>query len=206
MPSHRLIPVLDDIASLAAELRACTHCQGLPLGPRPIFQMSASAVILIVGQAPGRLTHAKGVPFDDVSGDRLRSWMGLDRAQFYDDSLIACLPMGFCYPGKGKGGDLPPRVECASLWRPRLLPRLKHVTLTLVIGQYAQTYHFPQDARGLTARVQAWTDDNVIPLPHPSPRNGVWLKANPWFEQDVLPRLREKVLESLAVAQRRRLD
>jgi uracil-DNA glycosylase len=168
--------------------------------------MSPSAPVLIVGQAPGRLTHAKGKPFDDVSGERLRQWMGITRETFYDENLIACLPMGFCYPGKGKGGDLPPRMACAALWRPRLLPLLTQVKLTLVIGQYAHAYHFPGDMRSLTARVQGWQNEDVIPLPHPSPRNGIWLKANPWFEADVLPRLRQKLGESLNLAQASKVD
>jgi uracil-DNA glycosylase len=197
---------MDRLAVLAADLRACTHCKDLPLGPKPIFQMSPSVRVLIVGQAPGRLTHAKGKPFDDVSGERLRDWMGITGETFYDESKIACLPMGFCYPGKGKGGDLPPRIACAALWRPRLLPLLTKVELTLVIGQYAHGYHFPDDKRSLTARVQGWQNENVIPLPHPSPRNGIWLKANPWFEADVVPKLRQKLRESLNVAQAQKVD
>ena len=187
--SRQLIPVDDVIA----QARACTFCDGLPLGPRPIFQLSPSARILIVGQAPGRLTHAKGLPFDDVSGNRLRDWMGIGRDVFYDDTRIACLPMGFCYPGKGKGGDLPPRPECAPLWRPKLLPLLTSLKLTLAIGQYAQTQYYPDDKSSLTDRVKSWSGGALIPLPHPSPRNGIWLRANPWFETEVLPRLREQV-------------
>jgi uracil-DNA glycosylase len=196
-PSRPLIPVVDDFDRIIDEARRCDFCEGLPLGPKPIFQIGRSARILIVGQAPGRLTHAKGLPFDDVSGDRLRNWMGIDRETFYDASRIACLPMGFCYPGKSKGGDLPPRPECAPRWRPRLLPFLAELKLTLVVGQYAQAWHFPEDRITLTARVRTWTDDAVIPLPHPSPRNGVWLKANPWFETDVLPLLKKQVQMAL---------
>jgi uracil-DNA glycosylase len=182
-----------------AEARACNFCDGLPLGPKPIFQIGPAARILIVGQAPGRLTHAKGLPFDDASGNRLRHWMGIERDVFYDSSQVACLPMGFCYPGKGRGGDLPPRTECAPRWRPRLLPLMMQIKLTLVIGQYAHAWHFPNDARTLTQRVQAWSGETVVPLPHPSPRNGVWLKANPWFEKETLQRLRRRVQESLHV-------
>jgi uracil-DNA glycosylase len=179
------------------EARACTFCENLPLGPKPIFQFSPTARLLIVGQAPGRLTHAKGLPFDDASGNRLRDWMNIDCATFYNANLVACLPMGFCYPGKGKGGDLPPRPECAPRWRPKLLPLLHNVTLTLVIGQYAHQAYFPNDPRTLTARVQAWQGETLVPLPHPSPRNGVWLKANPWFVSDILPTLRERVHKAL---------
>jgi uracil-DNA glycosylase len=192
-----LFRVAEAFDSVVAEARQCTFCENLPLGPKPIFQLGIQARILIVGQAPGRLTHAKGLPFDDVSGDRLRLWMGIERDIFYDDSKLACLPMGFCYPGKGKGGDLPPRPECAPRWRPRLLPLLTNIKLTLVIGQYAQAFHFPNDRCSLTEMVRAWDGSSVIPLPHPSPRNGVWLRANPWFETDVLPRLRDKVQMAL---------
>jgi uracil-DNA glycosylase len=196
-PSRPSIRVVERFEDVIAAARACTACVGLPLGPKPIFQIGQSARILIVGQAPGRLTHAKGLPFDDASGERLRKWMGIDREVFYDASKIACLPMGFCYPGKGKGGDLPPRAECAPLWRQRLLSPLNHIKLTLVIGQYAHAWHFPYDARALTERVRTWNGETVVPLPHPSPRNGVWLKANPWFDAQVLPRLRERVQEAL---------
>jgi uracil-DNA glycosylase len=200
-----LIHVTETLKALVAQVRACSHCEGLPLGPKPIFQLGANARILIVGQAPGRLTHAKGLPFDDASGNRLRQWMGIDRATFYDPQKIACLPMGFCYPGKGKGGDLPPRAECATLWRGKMLARLRQVRLTLLLGQYAQAWHFPDDARSLTERVQSWGEETIVPLPHPSPRNGVWLKANPWFAVDVLPRL-QRVVQKALVAQGLTLD
>jgi uracil-DNA glycosylase len=189
--------VAEDVEALLQEVRQCNICQGLPLGPKPILQMAPAARILIAGQAPGRLTHAKGVPFDDVSGDRLRQWMGIDRTTFYDPTRIACLPMGFCFPGIGKGGDLPPRAECAPRWRNRLLSLLPNIRLTLVIGQYAQGWHFPDDRRSLTQRVQQSGDGHTIPLPHPSPRNGFWLRANPWFETDVLPLLRKRVQMAL---------
>jgi uracil-DNA glycosylase len=189
--------VAEDVEALLQEVRQCNICQGLPLGPKPILQMAPAARILIAGQAPGRLTHAKGVPFDDVSGDRLRQWMGIDRTTFYDPTRIACLPMGFCFPGTGKGGDLPPRAECAPRWRNRLLSLLPNIRLTLVIGQYAQGWHFPDDRRSLTQRVQQSGYGHTIPLPHPSPRNGFWLRANPWFETDVLPLLRKRVQMAL---------
>jgi uracil-DNA glycosylase len=196
--SRRLIHMPDSFTRTVAEVRACTFCAGLPLGPRPIFQIGETARVLIVGQAPGRLTHAKGLPFDDASGNRLRDWMQVSRETFYDSARIACLPMGFCYPGKGKGGDLPPRPECAPRWRPVLLPLLRQVRLTLVIGQYAHARYFANDPRNLTDRVKLWRGEHIVPLPHPSPRNGIWLKANPWFETDILPKLREVVRDCLA--------
>lgn len=191
------------LATLLAEVRACTKCSAyLPLGPRPVVQMQAAARILIAGQAPGRKVHATGVPFDDASGDRLRDWLGISRDVFYDAGKVAILPMGFCYPGTGRSGDLPPRQECAPAWRGALLSRLKRLQLTLVIGQYAQTYHLPDEGTTLTATVQAWRRNwpRVLPLPHPSPRNNIWLKRNPWFEQEVLPALRARVVEVLAHA------
>lgn len=189
------------LEKLCAEVRACTLCAGLPLGPRPIFQISATSRILIAGQAPGRITHAKGIPFDDPSGNRLRDWLGVTREVFYDPRLFAIVPMGFCYPGTAKGGDLPPRPECAPAWRSRLLSHLSQLRLTLVIGHYAQAWHGAGDgARTLTERVrnQNLVDAPAIALPHPSPRNGVWLKANPWFADNVLPHLRNRVRQALA--------
>ncbi len=185
-----------DAEALAADIRACTICHDLPLGPKPIFKLSSKARILIVGQAPGRLTHAAGLPFDDVSGDRLRDWMGVDRATFYDDPRIGILPMGFCYPGKGSGGDLPPRTECAEAWRTKALAYMPNVELTLVIGRYAMDWHLP-DVQG--ARIsdvardwQRFWPDHIV-LPHPSPRNNRWLRQNPFFEAELLPRVRERV-------------
>jgi len=181
---------------LLARVRACTICSGLPLGPRPILQASASARILIVGQAPGSKTHAKGRPFDDASGKRLRQWLGVTEAQFYDPDLFAILPMGFCYPGTGTGGDLPPRAECAPAWRGPLLDAMPAIELTLVLGQYALDWHVG-DARSktLTETVRRWQEfwPELLPLPHPSPRNNRWLRANPWFEAEVIPILRERV-------------
>ena len=163
--------------------------------------MHPSARILIAGQAPGRKVHETGVPFDDASGDRLRTWLGVSRETFYDARQIAILPMGFCYPGTGKSGDLPPRPECAPAWREKLLARLKSLELTLVIGQYAQDYHLPDAGESLTEVVRAWRKHwpRVLPLPHPSPRNNIWLKKNPWFEAELLPVLRDRVAKVLAV-------
>ncbi len=188
-------------AALQQDIRSCTLCAThLPHGPRPVLQISRTARILIAGQAPGRKVHASGIPFDDASGDRLRDWLGIDRETFYDASRVAILPMGFCYPGTGKSGDLPPRPECAATWRENVLTELHAVKLTLVIGQYAMAWHLgPRVKPTLTETVQAWHSylPDFLPLPHPSPRNNIWLKRNPWFEQNVLPELRRKVEESL---------
>jgi len=184
------------IDPLLAEVRACTICaKSLPLGPRPILQVHPKARILIAGQAPGRKVHESGVPFADASGDRLRDWLGVTREVFYDPKHIAILPMGFCYPGTGKSGDLPPRPECAPAWRRELLDSLTALRLTLVIGQYAQEYHLAEAGDSVTDVVRQWKAHwpDVVPLPHPSPRNNIWLKKNPWFERELLPKLRRRV-------------
>lgn len=190
---------------LLEQIRACTLCSAhLPLGPRPVLQASAGARLLIVGQAPGTRVHASGVPWSDASGRRLRDWLGLDDATFYDASRVAIVPMGFCYPGRAGSGDAPPRPECRATWHPRLMPLLPDIELTLLIGQYAQAYGLG-DARkaSLTETVRAWREyfPRAVPLPHPSPRNVAWFKANPWFEGDVLPALRERVLGVLGAAE-----
>jgi uracil-DNA glycosylase len=188
------------LVSLLSEVRACVLCaEHLPLGPRPVVQMHRSARILIAGQAPGRKVHETGVPFNDASGDRLRTWLGLSRDVFYDVEQVAILPMGFCFPGTGRSGDLPPRSECAPVWRAALMSQLKNLRLTLVIGQYAQAYHLPNEATSVTGAVQAWQKNwpHTVPLPHPSPRNNLWLKRNPWFETELVPALRRRVAEVL---------
>ncbi|MGL4573304.1 MAG: uracil-DNA glycosylase family protein [Burkholderiaceae bacterium] len=188
------------LASLLTDVRACTLCaEHLPLGPRPVLQMHTSARILIAGQAPGRKVHETGVPFDDASGERLRAWLGMPREAFYDARQVAILPMGLCFPGTGKSGDLPPRPECAPAWRAPLLARLKKLEFTLVIGQYAQAYHLPSDGASLTDVVQAWRTrwPHVVALPHPSPRNNLWLKRNPWFEKELVPQLQARVAQVL---------
>ena len=185
------------LTKLVKEIRSCTLCtEHLPWGPRPIIQVSSSARILIVGQAPGSRVHETGIPFNDPSGDRLREWMGIDKEVFYDDKKIALVPMGFCFPGTGKSGDLPPRPECADTWRVKLLEQLPNIKLTIIVGQYAQAWHLDKSNKeNLTETVMAWKSywPKAIPLPHPSPRNNIWLKKNPWFEEEVLPSLRRKV-------------
>ena len=173
------------------------------MGPRPVFSATSTATVLVVGQAPGIRVHETGIPFNDPSGDRLREWMGVDRETFYDSRRIALVPMGFCYPGTGSSGDLPPRRECAKTWRQPLLDHLDQVRLTLVIGQYAIHWHLGADRRkNLTETVRAWQDyaPSILPLPHPSPRNNIWLKRNPWFDQELLPPLRKLVSEALDAA------
>jgi uracil-DNA glycosylase len=187
--------------SLLRDVRNCSLCADhLPLGPRPVLQLHPDAPILVAGQAPGRKVHESGVPFADASGDRLREWLGLTPEQFYDPRRVAILPMGFCFPGTGTSGDLPPRPECAAAWRKALLGQLRRLELTLVIGQYAQAYHLPDAAPSVTGIVEAWRDywPDVVPLPHPSPRNNLWLRRNPWFEQELLPPLRQRVQAVLA--------
>ncbi|PCI38730.1 MAG: IclR family transcriptional regulator [Elusimicrobia bacterium] len=181
---------------LLDDVRACTLCKDdLPLGPRPVIQLHPNARILIAGQAPGIRVHKSGKPFDDPSGNRLRDWMGITKETFYDPKQIAILPMGFCYPGTGKSGDLPPRPECAPEWRKQLLSKLKNLELTLILGTYAQTYHYGKTGKTLTELVKNWKHywPKTLPLPHPSPRNNLWLKKNAWFEKQVLPALRKKI-------------
>lgn len=185
--------------SVVKEVRACTLCAShLPFLPKPVVQLHSNARILIAGQAPGLKVHDSGIPFNDASGQRLRDWMGIDSELFYNPEKIAILPMGFCYPGRGKSGDLPPRPECAEQWRMRLLELLPNIQLTLLIGQYAQNWHL-RDSRktSLTETVKTWREywPTALPLPHPSPRNNIWLKKNPWFVAEVLPALQRKVGE-----------
>ncbi len=182
--------------TLLDEVQNCTLCEAhLPLGPRPVLQCHPQAKILIAGQAPGKKVHETGLPFNDPSGDRLREWLGVSREQFYDPKLFAIVPMGFCYPGTGKSGDLPPRPECAQTWRQRVLDQLPDIQMTLVLGQYAQAYHFDKDYKTVTELVQSWRLywPDKVPLPHPSPRNNLWLKRNSWFEGEVVPAIKERV-------------
>jgi len=189
-----------ELATLLDQVRRCRLCEAsLPLGARPLLQCAPGARILLAGQAPGRKAHASGIPFDDASGERLRQWLGVDRQQFYDPDQFAILPMGFCYPGRGKAGDLPPRPECAAAWRRQLLARLPHIELVLVLGHHAQAWHLAGPDISLTERVRDWRAGwpKMLPLPHPSPRNNGWLGKNPWFEAELLPALRARVSELL---------
>lgn len=190
-----------ELNALLGEIRACRLCESqLPLGARPVLRAALSARLLVVGQAPGTRVHHSGIPWNDASGIRLRHWLGLDREQFYDERRIAIVPMGFCYPGSGSSGDLPPRPECSKTWHPKLIPLLTHVRLTLLIGHYAQAF-FLGDQRGrtLTDTVRDWTRylPRYLPLPHPSPRNQLWVRSNPWFEAELVPELRLRVAEAL---------
>lgn len=182
--------------TLLKEIRECRVCaDALPHGPRPVVSFGPGAGVVIIGQAPGSRVHASGVPWDDPSGDRLRAWMGIGREQFYDPDTVAIVPMGFCYPGAGKSGDLPPRPECAPLWHQRILRQLD-VGLTLLIGRYAQAEYLGE-RRGdsLTETVRRWRiyGTATLPLPHPSPRNRRWFARNPWFESEVVPVLRRRL-------------
>ena len=182
------------LAALLARVRACSACaHALPLGPRPILQLSTNATILVASQAPGSKVHQTGVPFSDASGDRLREWMGLSSHEFYDESTIAIMPMGFCYPGRSRGGDAPPRAECVHLWRDPLLQLLPAVQLTLLVGTHAQ--HHVLGPGALTPRVRNFRDylPDYFALPHPSWRSRIWEEKNPWFREDVLPALRSAI-------------
>lgn len=192
------------LSSLLRDARACTVCTAhLPLGPRPVLAAHAKARILVIGQAPGSRVHESGVPWDDPSGDRLRDWLGVDRSTFYDEQQIALVPMGFCYPGKGRSGDLPPRPECAPLWHAPLLAHMPAVTLVVILSQYALDAYLGDTQKAtLTDTVRAFRDygPRHLPLPHPSPRNNIWLAKNPWFLRDVIPELRRRVAAALAAA------
>lgn len=186
------------LTDLLAQIRACRHCEAqLPLGPRPVVRANAAARLLIVGQAPGTKVHASGVPWNDPSGDRLRQWLQLDRDDFYDENQIAIVPMGFCYPGRGKSGDLPPPPDCAPLWHEALLARLPALELVLLVGSYAQNYYLGRSRESMTERVRRWRDfgPRYFPMPHPSPRNNLWLRRNPWFEEVAVPELRRRLAE-----------
>ncbi|MFT2007155.1 uracil-DNA glycosylase family protein [Pontibacter sp. 13R65] len=191
------MPVNQDLETLLQQVRSCRLCEEhLPLGPRPVLTASTSARLLIVGQAPGTRVHASGIPWHDQSGKRLRQWLNLNEETFYDETKVAIIPMGFCYPGKGKSGDLPPRPECSQHWHQQLLALLPSVKLTLLVGKYAQDYFLgPRACPTLTETVEQWHTylPEFMPLPHPSPRNQFWLKRNPWFEQDAIPVLQEQI-------------
>ena len=186
---------------LLTEIRTCTTCKKfLPHGPRPVVQASPKSKILLIGQAPGRRVHESGIPWDDPSGDRLRNWLQVDKSTFYNPEAFALVPMGFCYPGTGKNGDLPPRPECAPLWHQALLDAMPQLKMTILIGLYAQKYYLKENGyKTLTENVRQLDEflPEFWPVPHPSPRNIAWYKRNPWFEQDLLPALAEQVKVAL---------
>ena len=193
-----------DLDALLTEIRACRRCAGLlPHEPRPVLQPKPFAKILIVGQAPSRTVHATGIPWNDQSGNRLRGWLGIDRTRFYQDPAIAIMPMGFCYPGSGRSGDLPPRRECAASWHDKVRRQMPDLVLVLLIGGFAQR-HYLGKRIVLTEAVRGWreTAPPFFPLPHPSPRNIAWFLRHPWFEAEVLPALRLRVADLLVAAAR----
>lgn len=182
---------------LLSDIKACTICQEhLPMGARPVMAASPKSKILVVGQAPGIRVHETGIPWNDKSGDNLRQWLQVDRELFYNPNIFAIVPMGFCYPGTGKSGDLPPRKECAPQWHQAILAMMPNIELTLLIGQYAQAYYLKDKIKAtLTDTVRAHAEflPHYLPLPHPSPRNNIWQAKNPWFGSEVLPTLRQRV-------------
>ena len=190
-----------DFDSLLADMGKCQICHDLELGPNPIFQLSADARLLIVGQAPGRITHARNRPFDDPSGDRLRRWLGIDRQTFYTDPKIGIFPMGLCFPGGGKGGDQPPRAICAETWRHPVLDHLNQRQFTVLMGRYAIDWHMPHLRRHSVAEAVRATFEEAgahLILPHPSPRNMRWFRNHPWFEEEVIPALQERAAKVLS--------
>jgi uracil-DNA glycosylase len=204
-------PEQDGLDTLRGDIAACRICRDAPLRgaddrlphePRPVVVLSAKARVLIAGQAPGLRVHESGLPFNDASGDRLRAWLQIDREMFYDRDRFAIVPMGFCFPGyDDKGGDLPPRRECAPHWRQQVVSAMPQIELVLAVGQYAQTWHLGAERRqNMTETVRAWRatlfsnrPPSILPLPHPSWRNTAWLKRNPWFQDELLPVLRERI-------------
>ncbi len=187
---------------LRQQIAQCTVCQDhLAQGVRPVVSIDKKSKILIIGQAPGARVHLSGIPWDDKSGENLRRWLDMDEKTFYDRRIVGIVPMGFCYPGKGKSGDLPPRKECAPLWHPQILDQMKHVELVLLIGKYAQDYYLGKEAKkNLTETVMHF--ESYLPqyfvLPHPSPRNNIWMKKHPWFKEEVLPELKNRVAQVLS--------
>ena len=190
------------IVALKKNIKACTLCaEHLPYPPKPVFSFSKKSKILVVGQAPGIKVHESGIPWNDASGDRLREWMQVSKEQFYDTKYFSIVPMAFCYPGKGKSGDLPPRRECADKWMQPILEKVSQIKLTLLIGQYSQGWYLNDAKKNtLTETVKSWEEyqPKYFVLPHPSPRNNIWLKKNPWFEKNLVPRLNKKVKELIS--------
>jgi uracil-DNA glycosylase len=187
---------------ILSEIRNCTICKEfLPYEPRPIIQASDRSKILVIGQAPGLKVQKSGIPWDDASGNNLRAWLGIDKQTFYDEKIFALIPMGFCFPGNGKSGDLPPRPECAPLWHDRVLDMMPNLKLTLLVGRYAQNHYLQNSAKNtLTETVRNYNEylPNYFPLPHPSPRNNIWQKKNGWFEENLVPELQKRVISILA--------
>lgn len=186
--------------SLLRKVKTCTLCQEfLPFDPKPVLSFSKEARILIVGQAPGTKAHESGTPWNDASGERLRDWLGVTKEQFYDNKVFAIVPMGFCYPGKGKSGDLPPRPECSVQWMQTILKRLEKIEFTILIGSYSQNYFLETGSGDLTTTVKNWKkySPKYFPLPHPSPRNNIWLAKNPWFEKSLVPQLKNMTKQIL---------
>ncbi|WP_095505928.1 uracil-DNA glycosylase family protein [Paraferrimonas sedimenticola] len=185
---------------LITAVTACTACKAhLPLPPKPILQVGVSSRILIIGQAPGLKAHQRGRPFDDPSGVRLREWLGVSEQVFYDPSLISLMPMGFCFPGSAERGDKPPRPECAPLWHAKLLAQMPEIQLTLLLGRHAHKAYWRQSNASITQAIQDWQANprSTIPLLHPSPRNNIWLKRNPWYQSEFLPLLKQRVAQAL---------
>jgi uracil-DNA glycosylase len=192
--------IAKDVTPLLKEIKNCRLCENFIPEPNPVLRANSQSKILIVGQAPGSKVHASGIPWNDPSGKRLRSWLGVRDEEFYDENKFAIVPMGFCYPGKGNSGDLPPRPECAPRWHEQLLKNLPNIRCTLLIGQYAQNYYLSDAHKTLTERVKCWQDlaPETYVLPHPSPRNQMWLRRNPWFENEVVPHLQATIRLVLA--------
>lgn len=196
IPPHIRPKKYASLEALLRDVRACDLCKDLPLGPRPVLRVHPAARLLIVGQAPGTKVHTTGIPWNDRSGDTLRGWMNVDRATFYDETRIAIIPVGLCYPGKARMGDLPPRKECSQVWLPHLLSHLPNVRLTLLAGSYAQRVHLgPRMKENLTETVRAWREylPEYLPTPHPSFHNLRWQHLNPWFQDEVIPTLRATI-------------
>lgn len=187
--------IATDLDALLSEVRACELCKGEIPEPRPVLRARPEARILLVGQAPGTRVHATGVPWNDASGKRLREWLAMSEDEFYDDRNIAIIPMGFCYPGKGKSGDLPPRPECAPTWHARIRELLPNIGCTLLIGQYAQRHYLEERPKSVADTVRDWRRHapETFVLPHPSPRNQLWLRRHPWFEEEVVPHIQRHV-------------
>lgn len=191
----------ESCSQLIKDVRQCKACEGLPLGTRPIIQVNNEARLLIIGQAPSLKVHQTGIPWNDASGVRLREWLGLSSETFYDEKIVAILPMGFCYPGKGARGDLPPRKECFDLWHDKLIAKMPNIKLVLLLGSYAQNSYLKNTRKkSLTETVRAWEEylPRYIPFPHPSPLNNIWLHKNNWFKESMLPSIRKIIQSALS--------